>query len=173
MGGKRKFRLFVHRKNEERKKKLHKDATTRTTDAPSTSVAIVSVLPPSNDDAVDSSVQLHQKLITVSLPPQWIITTADPLTLCKMIVCTGKPAKAFVTISIDREMQWIMYYLEHKLSSLNCSMFSVLPFRIDSVSVVQQMMRLIDTSKPCIGNSDDKYIELFEQRKLTLHGVSG
>ena len=63
-----------------------------------------------------------------------------------------------------------MYYLEHKLSSLNCSMFSVLPFRVDSVSVVQQMMRLIDTSKPWIGNSDDKY---FEQRKLTLHGVSG
>ena len=66
MGGKRKFRLSVHRKNEEHKKrKLHKDATTRTTDAPSTSVAIVSVLPPPNDDAVDSSVQLHQKLITV------------------------------------------------------------------------------------------------------------
>ena len=77
MGGKQKFKLFVCRKNEERKKKLHKDATTRTTDAPSTSVAIVSVLPPPNDDAVDSSVQLHQKLITVSLPPQWIIITSN------------------------------------------------------------------------------------------------
>ena len=74
MGGKWKFRLSMHRKNEEHKKKLHKDAATRTTDAPSTSVATVLVLPPPNDDAVDSSVQLHQKLITVLLPPQWIKT---------------------------------------------------------------------------------------------------
>ena len=62
MGGKRKFRLSVHRKNEERKKKLCKDAKARAIHALSTSVASVS---PPNDDAVDSSIQLHQKLLKV------------------------------------------------------------------------------------------------------------
>lgn len=168
MGGKRKFRLSVHRKNEERKKKLLKD---RATDASSISVTSVSVLPPPSD--VDSSVQLHQNLLKVPLPPQWLVISADPLTICKMTVYTDKSAKASASISIKRELEWTMYYLEHKLNSLNCPMLNVLPSRIKNVAMVKQMMLLIDNSKLCIGNSDAKFIELFEQRKLTLHVSSG
>ena len=87
-----------------------------------------------------------------------------------MTVCTGKPAKAFATISIGRELEWSMHHLEHTLSGLNCPMLAELPSKIENVAVVQQMINLIDNSKQCIGNADDKFIELFKERKLTLHG---
>ena len=86
------------------------------TDAPSTSVAVPS--------------------------PQWMIISTDPVTVCKMATCSGKSGKAHATVSINREMEWTIYYLEHRLSSLNCSMFSVLPSRIDNVAVVQQMIHI-------------------------------
>ena len=159
MGGKRKFRLSVHRKNEERKKLQQKRSRTTdtSTDTPSTSTTTAQLLLP-NSDALVSSIQLHQKLIQLSLPPQWIIITAEPLTLCKMTVCSGKPAKAFATISIDHELQWTVHYLEHNLCSLGCSMFSVLPLMIDNVTVVQRLMQLLDNLKPCTGNNDDAFI---------------
>ena len=125
------------------------------------------------DDAVVSSMQLRQQLMQMSLPSQWIMIKAEPLTLCKMTVCTGKPAKAFATISIGDELEWTVHHLEHNLSSLNCSAFSVLPSKINNVAVVQDMMHLIDNSKPCTDNNDDAFIKLFEHRKLTLHGISG
>jgi len=67
----------------------------------------------------------------------------------------GKPAKAFATISISDELEWTVHHLEHNLSSLNCSVFSVLPSKINNVAVVQDMMHLI---KPCTGINDDAFI---------------
>ena len=77
------------------------------------------------------SVQLHQMLLNMSLPSQWIILSADPISICKITVCTGKPAKAFATISIGKELEWLT------LSGLNCPMLAELPSKIENVAVVQ------------------------------------
>jgi len=160
MGGNRKFRLSVHRKNEERKKKLVRDA------AKANATALT-------NDIVASSIQLYQKMMKLSLPHQWIIVSADPLTVCKMKVSSERSAEAFATLSIARELEWTICYLQHELSPSSCPLLIGLPSQIENVATVKQIMDLIDASKPCLGNNDTKFIENFEQRKLTLHGSSG
>ena len=116
--------------------------------AASTGAALASVLPPLSYDAVDS-IQLHQMLLNMTLPPGWMKISVDPLTICRILriaVCTGKPAKPIATISIGRELKWSLHYLEHTLSVLKCPMLHVLPSKVESVAVVQQMICLIDNS---------------------------
>ena len=158
--GKPKFRVSVQRKNEVRKKKLLKDA--------------VKVNSAATNDTITSSEQLYQQMINkLTFPQHWIIVSADPLTICKMKVSSGSAAQAIATLSISKELEWTMYYLQYKLSPSNCPLLTGLPSQIESITTVMQLMELIDASKPCAGNNDAKFIENFEQRKLTLHGSLG
>ena len=63
--------------------------------------------------------------------------------------------------------------LRHQLSPSNCPLLTGLPSQIKNAAIVKQIMNLIDASKLCLGNRDAKFIEHFQQQKLTLHGPLG
>lgn len=193
MGG-RKFRLSVHRKNEERKKAKNKssdaDSTACTTHQPVTlpvkslelSLNVSIPLDVFINGQCYSLKSLSNRLsawMTSALPSHlhpWKIASQEPLVLCKLEVQQSDQssrADAIFTITIDQELKWIIVFKQQKLTVTRCHLLNDLPTILDSVSNVSCLLQFLDSTKYCIGNPDNHFIEIWKHRSLTLHGCSG
>ena len=53
-----------------------------------------------------------------------------------------------------------------------CPLLAEVTHTLTSVAAVRHLMVLLDSTKPCIGNPDGKFLDLWQHRALTLHGSS-
>ena len=189
MGG-RKFRLGTHRKNEERKRKRKREQEdVEQCDQPLTLVIsiphnIVTVpsltisLPVASyiSGLVHSSETLGTRLAaSLVLPPLWMTNSSAPLTLCKLRVGQEEQASRpdiTTIIRLSDNLEWTLFIFGKELCPQSCPLLRELPLQLTSVAAVGDMMRLLDSTKLCVGNSDEKFLELWHHRSLTLHGSS-
>ena len=174
----RNFRLSTHRKmwnkRRGRQKKLaqHLSAIHRehVTITPLTiSLPIESYL----GGHVQSSVALVHHLTSQSLMPSWIVASMDPLTLCYLRVQKqgqSSMADVTITVSISCELKWAVVFSGKELTLTNCPLLCEMPHELTSVNAVLGVISLLNTTKLCAGNPDEKFHKLWHHRTLTLHG---
>ena len=157
MGG-RKFRLSVHRKNEERRKPLKMNESApptaeiaiphqiATDESLNVSIPLTSYI----DGHVLSSDALCHRLSSQPLPPLWMIVCTPPLTLCKLRVQQEEQAsKADITtnISISGNLEWTLHFLKQELTPSRCPLLRELPMKLPNVTAVVHIMTLLDSAK--------------------------
>ena len=54
-----------------------------------------------------------------------------------------------------------------------CPLLSGVPSALTSAAAVCSLLRLLNSTKICIGNPDTQFLDIWKQRSLTLHGSSG
>ena len=195
--GKRKFCLSVHRKNEERKKVKRRLQIVSTQQHAkqmklASSELIVKNLTLSiplhyfTESRILSFSNLRCRITSLmdssffaSLHPSWKVVSTEPteqLTLCKLEVqCAsdeGLCGHVILTLNVNAELKWTLYYLHHHLSAATTPLLSSLPDVTTSVTVVIQLIDTLDSSKYCVGNPDIKFIEHWQHKMTTLHGIS-
>ena len=184
--GRRKFRLSVHRKNEERKKQnittlpIPINLTRLADPSPVDEVleCIVS-LPVSAYMAGEvSSLQcLQTRLSAISLPKSWIYSsdhsTAQQLSLCKLVRRQASPqVEVLYTLTIDESFGWSLSLFGHNLDPSTCvSLTNTLP-SLRAVDQVLQLLGTLDSTKICIGNPEKRFIDLATHRALLPCGES-
>ena len=52
-------------------------------------------------------------------------------------------------------------------------LFSGVPEKIQSVDDMEKVLTLIDSAEVCVGNPDEKFLDLWHYRSTTLNHISG
>lgn len=177
MGG-RKFRLDVHRKNEERKKKLKQSNPPEEIKNDITLPTITIPIAAFTTGIVQSLPQLSGRISALLAKScTWTVASIDPLVLCKLNVQSPNAgiatASVTSTITITSKLHWTISYMSQQVSVNKCPVFRDQPMKVDSVALVQQIMELVDSVKVCIGNPEDHFLDLWHRRVQTLHHSSG
>ena len=127
---------------------------------------------------------MHSQLTTlmnspffIHLHPYWKIATAEPLTLCKLDVQQLPSTEAacghvMLSLSINSQLKWTLYYFQHQLTRANSPLLSSLPDTVDSLVEVMEMIETLDAAKHCVRNTDQEYVEYWQLRLSTLHGMA-
>ena len=119
---------------------------------------------------------LSSRLRSLSLPESWMIASMNPLTLCKLRVhqeSSQARADVSLSVSINNQLHWLLSVSNKQIDPASCPLLSgVLP-TLTSVSTVWSLLKLLNATKICIGNPDQKFIDNWNHRSLTLHGSSG
>ena len=111
-----------------------------------------------------------------SAHPSWKMVCTESLILCKLEVqqapCEAEAMCGHIVMSlnINPEFNWTLHYLQHQLSAESL-LLSPLPDIVNSVTVVVKLIETLDSAKFCIGNSDAKFLEFWQRRGSTLHGI--
>ena len=127
---------------------------------------------------VTSTVALHSRLASLSLPQTWIVSnaTTSPISICKLRISSGDmPPRAdvLVTLAIHADMKWSISFIDRNIDPKNCSLLEKLPSSLSSISSIRSAITAIDCSKICVGNSDDTFIVSWHRRSLTLQNFDG
>ena len=185
--GRRKFRLSVHRKNEERKRDLKKlEMLKQTIKDPSLTVSIprnlitissfkisfpVAVY---RDGSISSVDQLYSRLTSFPLPKSWIFASSKPLVLSKVRVNPRTTqADVLFTLTIDDQLKWSLFLHNVSVDLNRCPLLRAVPHALNSASFVHKVLNFVDTSKMCTGNSEQRLLDQWQRRSLTLHGSYG
>ena len=172
MGG-RKFRLGRHRKNEERKRKLNKEACKLTICSLVVSLPLGLYMNMTVCSLKSLSARLEK---SSSLPPSWFLASTDPLVLCKVALQQGtehSSNSSLISISVSSNMRWKVSIADRTVAPPLCPLLSIFPVCIASVSALHQLVHVVDVAKLCCGSRDQKYLDMWRRRSLTLHGSSG
>ena len=112
---------------------------------------------------------LHKRLLeSKRLPAAWACSvTSTCLVICKMSVTVPMaPADAMYTVTISLDFTWIGQN-EVAIDENDLLCYSV-PRSLCSVESVARVVSVLDGSKFCIGNADDKFSNLVKRRKGNL-----
>ena len=186
----RKFRLSVHRKNEERKKwkpkRVVKISVKNYQRSPSLVVSIpLSSLPEPDgynvslplsaytSHQVDSVETLNTRLKRIDLPQLWFVATSNPLTLCKT---RPQPTPAIAadvnfTITINEQFEWTLSVFKNSHVQLDAFASIPVPVLMRNIDVVLHLITFLDACKLCHGNSNENMIEVWRYRSRTSHGA--
>ena len=131
----------------------------------------INTLPsPVNDTPSPSfSAMLHNVLCLNPLPYPWVIVSDYPVILCRMKIKQHKHVEVDFTIRADETMKYFVFFREQGLNSTNYPLLNGLPSFLESALFI---VNKLNESKVCSGNSDDKFITLYKQRAVTIHGIS-
>lgn len=129
------------------------------------------------DNSVDVSLpSLHSVLHSYTslnpLPFPWIVASDDPAIFCRIKVNLDKHVEVDFTVRVDPALKWRVFFKEQELDSRKYPLLAELPDCLGNIESVMQIINKLNGVQLCSGNPDDKYIELFKQRALTLHGTS-
>lgn len=160
--GRRKFHCIV-RKNGERKKY-----------ATPTSLVIsipTSKLPTSNIDSLESQ-------LSTSKPLSWTLTAVfeeeygEKLVICYIETPQQTPIIKY-SITIRQDFSWFLGVFGNTLMPQSCPVLRYTPDTLDSVDRVLQFISVIESSKICRGNSEEKFMELAKRRIGVFKNHSG
>ena len=90
----------------------------------------------------------------------------DPDVLCLYkvrSVTDGAPGIEF-SLTVKTDLSWRVHYCGLEVSSHGCSLLATLPPTFSSVSSIVQFLGILSTSRPCIGNSDQRFLDLMSSR---------
>ena len=183
MGG-RKFRLAVHRKNEERKKRQKKCDAIMVQETNEDTTASVSALtcPISLSLAAFTSAHVqslsqlsrHVKAL-ISKYSTWNITAEDPLIISKLVIQGEEATEVAViaTIVVSSDFHWTLMWRTQQVDTTVNPLFSGVPEKIQLVDDMEKVLTLIDSAEVCVGNPDEKFLDLWHYRSTTLNHISG
>ena len=143
-----------------------------------TSVSLVVSLPLAAyaDAPVQSVGALCTRITSLPLPPTWTIASRTPLSICKLQINSedAQPrASVLVTLTIRADQTWVVSFIHQAINPDGCVVLSRLPPTFLSADSIMHGLSLINSSKVCLGNSDQSFITSWKQRSLTLHNSTG
>ena len=179
----RRFRLSVHRKNEERTCKalpvsieLTREVMVFRVSIPLILLKYVVSLPISIylSSPVVSPQALRARLQTRALPPSWVIapaSTMDSLVLCKLRYDSSHSiADVLFIITINCHLGWHVMLCGSCVDLTKNEFLSSLPRSICSFVNLVHILESLDSCRICIGNSEDKFLNVVRHRNSTPKG---
>ncbi len=172
--GRRKFRLSVHRKNEERKEYTVvslpvsidlSNVTVLEVSIPRSLVSVpylnVSLPLHSYTGGSPPTVRcLQDRLGTIGLPPHWSTFDSpafEQLTLCKLQ--QQQPALVTFTLSIRESFRWDLWFAHHCITGIGDGVLAGCPPSLRTVDDVLHLLTALDDAKICVGNPEQRFLE--------------
>lgn len=153
---------FEHRKNARQKKQR--------------SPLVVSLPISLYKGPVQSLQSLHSCLASQSLPQSWTIAATEPLTIVKLRVSpTSLTPKVdvVITLAIHNGFTWSLSVFNQHLDPTLNDCLSHVSRILTTASSVLALLEKINSLRLCVGNPDQKFLDLWNYRSSTLHGLSG
>ena len=128
------------------------------------------------EGTISSLESLSSRLASLPLPDSWIIAKSRPLTLCKLRVqLDSSSARADVSMSVGvtDQLQWSLSLTNKQLDPGLCPLLSGVLSALTSATAVCSLLRLLNSTRICVGNPDTQFLDIWKQCSLTLHGSSG
>ena len=122
----------------------------------------------------ETLVNLFANLPAATLPKGWIVNKCneDEIQCIKLQQQRlGTPVVIFHLLIIRTDLTWELHTADHLISS-ECSDLCQQPSHLATESA-RRLIRLIDNSNYCIGNTDEQFIELARKRKGKFLTVGG
>ena len=117
---------------------------------------------------------LHSRL-TLTVPPAWSLgeITSSLLVLYKMQLLSSNVPSVTFSLCITDEYQWKLVLGGKEINKEYCEILNKHPCTLRCVDDVLLVLKDIDTSQLCGGNSDDRFSELVDARKGKFVDVDG
>ena len=118
---------------------------------------------------------LKARLQTFILPQQWFFSLSNSsLALFKIhhSECQGRPIEVSASITVNKYLQWSVHIGERRISQADTPALASIPSTLGSISHVLHLFHLLDSSRRCIGNSDDQFMEIIRYRQATEEGIT-
>lgn len=177
--GKRKLR-FDQRKNYERKKYGLFVKIPLALLNPSELVVHLPLSAFLSSEARDADALLSRLRKSNRLPTSWVIhdlptpTSNAHFMLCKLEHRPPLLTPSFTfTIVVDFQCRWLLTIQSHELNAASCDLLSGVAPTLQSVGAVIELVSLLDESKFCEGNDDDRFVELATQNRGTFKDQLG
>lgn len=169
MGG-RKFQLRV-RKYQERKKplslivsiKLIKDISVLTVSLPR---ELYITCPVDNLSALKARLEC-------GLPPQWFFSFSGTSLVLFKVQHQNVAGAVEISLSliIDEHLRWSVKVGERILSPVDNSTLASIPCILSRLSDVLNLFTFLSSCKQCIGNSEQKFMDVVQHRQSTQQGI--
>ena len=172
--GRRKLR-FDSRKNFERRKLRR--AVTPSEDFTCTSEIVVRLPITSYESSQVTSIdKLQEKMQRLkACPAGWTSTVMSEsetnLVFCKLYYTESNVAVQYM-LKISSDFTWTVKKGQIVIPT-RCSIFSDIALEMNTVKSVIEILTLLDTSKLCCGNNDEKFMELSAWRGGKFMDLSG
>eukprot|EP00731_Ephydatia_muelleri_P009301 Em0004g1639a len=189
--GRRKFRLGIHRKNEERAKHSfivsiqRTDVVVHVSTLAVTTSELETPVDPSpltcsvpliviSEGVVQTLDALATRLRLLNPFPSWTVADQGVLIISKMhFVVTQSPKVFSYCVSINQELQWSLS-IQNKVISLDaCTLLSCFSGVVNSVSKLRSILEVLDTTTVCMGNPDQDLVHQWHRNASSLHSFSG
>ena len=168
--GKRKLR-FYQTKNYERKKYGLKVKIPLTLLPPADLVLHLPITAFLSSEAKNADVLFTRLSAVRALPTGWIIpehSTRSPNTsfiLCKLQQHPPALTPSFIfTIVFNAQCKWKLTVGSFEVTGNSSNLLSQVPPVLSNVKAVIELISLLDSSKLCEGNNDDKFIDLMHNK---------
>lgn len=184
--GRRKFRLSVHRKNEERKKYavvslpisidlslvrvLEVSIPRHLVSTPSLNISLP--LHSFTAGSPPSIGCLHDRLLKVELPSHWSTSSSlafEQLTLCKLQ--HQQPVSVTFSLTINSLFRWDLWFTHHNVTEVRDGVLADSPPSLRTVDHVLHLLSMLDAVKICTGNPEEQFLEAASDR--AEHNSSG
>ena len=129
--------------------------------------------PPDDDSSQSVSSVLDSVIRLNPSPSPWMTISAEPVVLCKMKVLPYKQVEIELTIRISDDTKWTLFVRNYEVDSRICPLLGNLPTHLENMESILLVIQKLGDCNLCVGNQDDKFIEMHKQRAVTLHGISG
>ncbi|SMN01584.1 hypothetical protein SPONN_2650 [uncultured Candidatus Thioglobus sp.] len=118
---------------------------------------------------------LHERLLeSKCLSAAWTCSVAsDCLVICKMSVVSLASADAMYTVTISSDFTWKIRIGRNEVAIEENDLLRYSSGSLCSVQSVVRVVSVLDGSKFCVGNPDDKFTNLVQRRKGKFMDKSG
>ena len=167
MGG-RKFRLTV-KKYQEPKKPLSLVISIKLTKE----ISVLNISLPRElylTCPVQTLTALKARLEMQSLSPHWFLSTSTSSLSLFKIQHQYRTVEVTFSIYIDEHLQWSVNICSRNLTPLNSPTLASIPSVLDNISSVMQLFALLDSCQLCMGNSEQKFLDVARHRRSIQQG---
>ena len=91
--------------------------------------------------------------------------TPDQLVYYKLhLVRSDAAPEIEFSLQIESDFSWKLHYCGLEVLTENCSLLANLPPLLSCASLVEKFFTLLSSSRPCVGNSDERFLALLSHR---------
>ena len=107
----------------------------------------------------------------------WINTTpteSDSIVLCKIVLRSRSLGEdLFFNLRINADFSWILLLLGKYINPATTTFLQQFPQLTVSVADIKRVIQMLDSSRVCIGNGDDKFSNLVMKNEGKFRNQSG
>lgn len=119
---------------------------------------------------VDTLLALKARLGVHSLPPCWFQSSSDGSLSLFKIRQQKYATTVEVSVHIDEHLRWRINILDKSLSPLNSPVLAHISPVLSSVSYVMELISLLESCRLCIGNHEQKFLDVAKHRQALQKG---
>ena len=108
------------------------------------------------------------------LPSQWFLSSSSTSLVLFKVQQQNVAGATGISLSliIDEHLQWSIKVGERTLSPVDNPMFTSIPCILSRLADVLNLLTFLSTCNQCIGNSEQQFLDVVQQRQSTQQGMS-